>query len=225
MSRKHKARRYRMATVKQISAKNQKQRRAYGEAYQHETVDSYWQHVYWTDEAHIDPSSMAIAYILREQGTRYEPENLQERPALKGVKFHVAAYVSYWHKDPLIFYNDEQDPPKVKISKPVKPRRTMYETEEHFHQSIEEWEASLPHDVDVKPKGNSMTQRYYTEKILPVYAKAIQEAKKLECRISGLSFRRITINLMAHAQAKISLQTTNEIIGFLRLYIQPNPPI
>jgi transposase len=29
----------------------------------------------------------------------------------------------------------------------------------------------------MKPKGNSMTQKYYTERLLPVYIKAIQEAR------------------------------------------------
>jgi hypothetical protein len=29
----------------------------------------------------------------------------------------------------------------------------------------------------MKPKGNSMTQKYYTERLLPVYIRAIQEAR------------------------------------------------
>lgn len=35
----------------------------------------------------------------------------------------------------------------------------------------------MPHEVETKPKGNSMTQKYYTERLLPVYVKAIQEAR------------------------------------------------
>ena len=31
------------------------------------------------DEAHIDPSSQGINYILREEGTRYNPDNIQQR--------------------------------------------------------------------------------------------------------------------------------------------------
>jgi len=57
---------------------------------------------------------------------------------LGGVKFHIAAYVSYWEKGPLIFYNDEGDPPKVKVSRPVEPRQIIYEDNTHFQQRIEE---------------------------------------------------------------------------------------
>jgi hypothetical protein len=35
----------------------------------------------------------------------------------------------------------------------------------------------LPHEVETKSKGDSMTQKYYTERLLPVYIKAIQEAQ------------------------------------------------
>jgi hypothetical protein len=39
------------------------------------------------------------------------------------------------------------------------------------------WEATLPHEVEMKSKGNSMTQKYYTERLLPVYIRAVQEAR------------------------------------------------
>jgi hypothetical protein len=39
------------------------------------------------------------------------------------------------------------------------------------------WEATLPHEVEIKPKSNSMTQKYYTERLLPVYIRAVQEAR------------------------------------------------
>jgi hypothetical protein len=45
----------------------------------------------YTDEAHVDPTSQAVGDILREQGTRDLLENIEERPPLKGVRFHIAA--------------------------------------------------------------------------------------------------------------------------------------
>jgi len=32
----------------------------------------------------------------------------------------------------------------------------------------------LPHDVEVRPKGNSMTMKYYSERILPQYIQALK---------------------------------------------------
>jgi hypothetical protein len=133
--------------------------------------------VYFTDEAHIDPSSITQGRILREQGTRYSTENIQERPEKSGVQLHIAAWIN-WHgkAEKLEFYNDERDS-VIRPRRPPKPRRTMYETEEDFSQRILQWEASLSHEAEVKPKGNAMTQKYYTERLLPVYISAIQHAR------------------------------------------------
>ena len=62
-----------------------------------------------------------------------------------------------WHckSEKIEFYNDKEDhierPPR-----PRKPRRSKYQTEEQYKARIEEWEALLPHEVIVKPNGNSM---------------------------------------------------------------------
>ena len=138
----------------------------------------FWCDVHFTDEAHIDPSSVFNQTILREEGTRYEPENLQEVPKSEGVKLHVAASVSWFHKGPIKFYNDENDPPEMPVPKPRKPRHGKNETEEEYRQSdrYKAQEASIP-DVEVKPKGNSMTQKYYTENILPHHIQSIEEAR------------------------------------------------
>ena len=172
-----KAGRYRMLKVKEISPKNRKLRVEYGHRHKDETIESFWQYVHFTDEAHADPGELYSKRVLREEGTRYEPENMQSMPYMKGVKLHFAASVSWHHKSPLIFYNDEHDTPPVIIKKPSKPRKSKYETEEQHHQKVVEWEASLPHDADIKPKGNSMTQVYYTDKLLSVYANLINEAR------------------------------------------------
>ena len=92
--------------------------------------------MYFTDEAHIDPSSKPQGLILREQGTRYNTENIQERPEKEGVRLHVAAWIN-WHEkaDKLEFYNDENDL-TIKPPRPPKPRKTMYETEDEFSRRI-----------------------------------------------------------------------------------------
>ncbi len=61
--------------------------------------------------------------------------------------------------------------------RPAKPRTRKYESYEEFQARIREWEASLPHEQIVKPKGNAMTQKYYTDNLLPAYVNALQEAR------------------------------------------------
>jgi hypothetical protein len=76
----------------------------------------------------------------------------------------------------LEFYNDEDDYIQ-KPKQPPKPRKSKYESNEEHNTRILEWEASLPHNQVVKPKGNAMTQKYYTERLLPVYISAIHKAR------------------------------------------------
>jgi hypothetical protein len=117
-----------MTKVKEISLKNQKLRVEYGHRHKDETIDSFWQYVHFTDEAHLDPSESYSKKILREEGTRYEARHMQSMPNMKGVKLHFAASISWHHKSPLLFYNDEHDPPPVITKKPPKPRKSKYET-------------------------------------------------------------------------------------------------
>ena len=139
-------RRFKQAYIgKEISPTNRAARVKYGEKYQHETIDSFWQYIYFTDEAHIDPSSQGINYILREEGTRYEPDNIQERAAKEGVKLHIAGWCN-WHEkcDKLEFYNDEEE---YTFRPPTrgKPRRSRYEDDTQFTERIRTWEAETPH--------------------------------------------------------------------------------
>jgi hypothetical protein len=118
----------------------------------------FFDHIVYTDEAHIDPTSQAQGMILREQGKRDNPENIEERPPLKGVRFHIAAWISWWGKaQKLEFYNDEED----KIEQPPYPskprRRPTTEIEEEYQARVREWEAGKPHELEVKVKGNAMT--------------------------------------------------------------------
>jgi uncharacterized protein YaiI (UPF0178 family) len=47
--------------------------------------------VHFTDEAHADPKELYSKRILREEGTRYESENMQSMLDMKEVKLHFAA--------------------------------------------------------------------------------------------------------------------------------------
>ena len=170
--------RRKQAYVKKIlSSNNLEKRTIYGQEHQYKTIEDYWQWIVFTDEAHIDPSSQGVGYILREDGTRTDPENIQERGEKTGVKLHIAAWVNWHDKCPeLLFYNDEEEHTK-RPKRPAKPKKSKYESEEEFKLRIAVWEAEAPHEVVVKPKGNAMTQKYYVEKLLPLYCNAIIEGR------------------------------------------------
>lgn len=40
-----------------------------------------------------------------------------------------------------------------------------------------DWEAKLPPQLEIKPKGNSITQEYYSKRLLPHYCEAIQSLR------------------------------------------------
>lgn len=102
-----------------------------------------------------------------------------ERSELKGVYFHIAASISWYHKRPLQFYNDEHDFHGVKIFKPQKPR-WKHETADTYHQRVFKWEASVSYDVEFKSKGNSVTQAYYFKRPLPVNLQSYSEARMMD---------------------------------------------
>ncbi len=54
---------------------------------------------------------MQAGWVLREEGPdqRYAPENIAEIPSLKGVYIYISAFVSYYYKGKLYFYNDLDD--------------------------------------------------------------------------------------------------------------------
>lgn len=64
-------------------------------------------------------------------------------------------------------------PPK----QPPKPRQSKYETDEQFAQRKRDHEASLPPPLEVVSCGHHITQKYYTNHILPMYIKWIHEAR------------------------------------------------
>lgn len=56
----------------------------------------------------------------------------------------------------------------------------MTETEEEYKQRVTEWEAGKPHPRDITVYGNSMTQKYYVERLLPIYCDAIEAMSKID---------------------------------------------
>jgi hypothetical protein len=113
---KHKSRilMRRRPAVKLISSANKKARVQYKNDYESETVESFWQYMTFTDEAHVDSNQVHRGCILRKEGTRLHSDNLQEMPDTQRVKLHMAGFVSWHAKDSLIFYNDENDPSSMK---------------------------------------------------------------------------------------------------------------
>jgi hypothetical protein len=98
----------------------------------HDTIEDHWAYRVITDEAHIDPNSRAVGDVLREEGTRYDVENVEERPPRVGSKFHIAAAISWWGKSELQFYNNKEDH-KERPPYPPKPRRCpKTETSEQY---------------------------------------------------------------------------------------------
>jgi hypothetical protein len=86
---------YKCAFVrKEISRKNKAERVSYGQQHKDKTIEDFWSYVLFTDEAHIDPSAQQAPGILRERAKPYDDENIVERGERKGVKFHVAAWIT-----------------------------------------------------------------------------------------------------------------------------------
>jgi len=171
---------YKAAFVKKdISQQNHDERYNYGVEHKDKTINEFWRYILFTDEAHIDPSSLIALIILRERRKRYNTENIAQRPAKTGVRLHIAAWVTWDAKaEKLEFYNDEEDY-TVHPPMPPKPRRRpRTESEDEYQARVQEWEALRPHSAEVKIRGNSMTQKYYTERLLPVYINAIESQRE-----------------------------------------------
>ena len=176
------AQRYKQAyTRKILSQKNRDDRVTYGQTHKHKSVEEFWQWIIFTDEFHIDPASTGASFILREAGPekRTATENIQERPQREGNALHVAGWVTYYEKcEKLIFYHDEEERTEQPPYPPKPRRRPTTESDDEYKQRVMDWEAGKPHPVEVKPKGNSMTQKYYTDNILPLYISAYEELNR-----------------------------------------------
>jgi hypothetical protein len=84
-------RKYKQAYIgKEISKANKILRKEHGEEYKDKPIIGFWDSIFFTDEAHIDPSALQAGWILQEEGYRYDTENIQERGELKGMELHIA---------------------------------------------------------------------------------------------------------------------------------------
>lgn len=172
------AKRFKQAYSKtSFSKKNVDARRKHGQTYSGKSIEDTFQFWVCSDEAHLDPSAQQAGFILRKPGTRLEPENIQMRGNKTGVVFHIAGWCNWWALAPeLMFYHDEEEKTE-QPKRPRKPRRSKKDTDEEWEKKLALWQESLPHPVEVKPKGNSMTGAYYTQRILPGLITAVQNLR------------------------------------------------
>ncbi|KAF1816597.1 hypothetical protein P152DRAFT_454834 [Eremomyces bilateralis CBS 781.70] len=114
-------------------------------------------------------------------GASQRLQNLQETGSLPlNVTVHVASGVSYGHKGPLVFYNDPACPTVPKAYRPRAPRRSGIESEEQHAENVRIFRETADRpEVELKPKGNSMSQKFYLKEVPPHHIKHIKwlEAK------------------------------------------------
>jgi hypothetical protein len=181
LSSRRNARRYQKIQTKEISESNKVLRVRYGIRHEKKTLTGHWQYVYFTDEVHFNSADLQnkVQYELRQPGQK-RSERIQEvKSSGLNLTIHVAAGVSYNYKGPLIFYKDPAEP-GPKPYKPRQPRKSSVQTAEEYQQQVQAWKASQPPKADVTPKGNAMSQIFYTEHILPHHIKHIQRVEALQ---------------------------------------------
>ncbi|KAG9247168.1 hypothetical protein BJ878DRAFT_539570 [Calycina marina] len=122
-------------------------------------------------------------FLLLEQppfGDRYDPRNMQEKPESRGVRLRVAAWAWNAKTEKLEFYHDDEEDELIKPKRPSKPGKRMYEDEVEWSHRLTEWEATAPHEKEANVKGNSMTQKYYVEHLLPIYVDTVKSLRERE---------------------------------------------
>jgi len=172
---------YKMAYTKSdFSKDNIVNRLKYGQKYVGASVEDTYQFWVFTDEAHFDPTAQKAGRVLRRRGRRLASENIQKRGKKKGIILHAADCCNWWDMAPsLIWYHEaEEHIEQLKPKRPTKPRKTQYESVEDYKKRIAKWEVEFPQPVKVKPLGNSMTGKTYSEQILPHYITAIHNLRR-----------------------------------------------
>ena len=130
LSRREEPHLYVAAYGEPIRKDNVTRRRQYGARYGKEPLGGFWDRIYFTDEAHFNPTErFQKPRILRRRKERLKPGNVRVNNKVKKSKLtvHMFAYVNWDVKSKLYFYNDDDD--ILAIPKPpAKPRRSKYET-------------------------------------------------------------------------------------------------
>jgi hypothetical protein len=78
-----------------ISTKNCTEQTTYIENHLFDLLFGFFNYIVYTEEVYIDPILQAQGRILREQGIQDNPENIKERLLLKGIRFYIAAWISW----------------------------------------------------------------------------------------------------------------------------------
>ena len=196
IKRRFNAKRFKKRRTTAISSKNRRERVQYGKEHKKKRIRSFWRYCYFTDEVHFNSKDLAnrLEYELRTPGD-HKPsiQEINQKEHLD-VTVHLAAGISYDYKGAFVFYNDPAEPDISKPRKPSKPRRSKYESDEQYQKRLRDHEAMLTHLIDPKkdipPKGNSMTQKFYTENVLPHH---IQHIKKLEAKYNHVIYFQETV--------------------------------
>jgi hypothetical protein len=176
------ARRYKKARTKHLSKANKDARVAYGREHEGETLRGFWRWVFFTDEAHFNSQELSQKpeWELRDAGIEARLKNLNEDvKAAFNVTLHVAAGCSYDSKGPLIFYNDPADPTAPKPYRPRAPRRSSVETAQEHESAVHSFKTTPGGpEIEVKPKGNAMSMKFYVNEVLPHHINHVQGLKR-----------------------------------------------
>jgi hypothetical protein len=173
------AKRFKKAYTTEISEKNLDERVQYGQEHKEKTLTGFWQYIWFTDEVHMLSAKLQNKpeYELRYPGQKRRLESLKTTlTSGLNITIHVSAGISYNRKGRLMFYKDPKEPSQ-KTYKPRKPRKSGVQTKEEYEKIIEEWTKDQSAGIEIIPKGNAMTQKFYAEKILPQH---IDQIKSLE---------------------------------------------
>lgn len=176
-----KGKRRKKGRTKAISKKNKTIRQFWGALRRNQTIRRYWQFVYFTDEVHFNSIELShkTQYAFRLEGAEEQLEDLvEEEQGTLDVVLHYAGGINYNGKGVFTSYNDPAEPAITKVRKPAPPRKSKYETVEQFDERLKAHKATMPHDIEIQTKGNSMTQVFYTNHILNRHIEFCQKLKK-----------------------------------------------
>lgn len=184
MSKRRGARRFKKSTTKGISRQNKKERISYGQEFENRTINNFWRYILFTDEKHFRSRDLSnkAEYELRQPSSAKRLQSIrEEKKDVLDVVVHAAGSVSYDSKGDLIFYSDPKEPELARRHNRSYPRKSGVETQDEFSSKIQAHKEDIASEPEQQIKGNSMTQIFYTQHILP---KHIERIKQMEERYS-----------------------------------------